>query len=376
MNKKKIIRIVAVSAAGLVVLLALFAPFFASSRSRKTSDPVAVHNSELNGSSNMAASRSNASYAAETAAVAAEDYYFDPSYDAIDEFGGDYYYEDSEYYSSAEVSPDGSFTELSTSEATPAKLIRTMTMTVETVNFEQVDTDIRTRMNQLGGYFEDSTVSGTGNVNDARRGYYVIRIPADKLDEFVSYFGSSCTVISQSESTRDVTLEYVDTESRISSLRTEMEVLNGMLENAEDLDTLIMLQSRITEIRYQIENYESQLRAVDNQVDYSTLTLNVNEVTIETEPEPIQEYTFGEKVSKAYNEGLEDLKVKMQDMTISFCYAAPDMIARLIVLAVIALLIFVIYLIVRACIRRSKAKRAKKTSPETPENTTADKKPE
>ena len=47
----------------------------------------------------------------------------------------------------------------------------------------------------------------------------------------------------------------------------------GLKEKADTLDAVIALEKRLSEIRYDLESMESQLRLYDNQVEYSILRL-------------------------------------------------------------------------------------------------------
>ncbi len=87
--------------------------------------------------------------------------------------------------------------------------------------------------------------------------YLTARIPAELSDQFVGQLGSLGTMVSQSESAEDITLRYTDTESRIASLKTEQERLLALLDKADSLDSIITLESRLTEVRYELENYQS-----------------------------------------------------------------------------------------------------------------------
>ena len=145
-------------------------------------------------------------------------------------------------------------------------LIRTVMITAETTNYNQVAADLESRVRECGGYIEYSSMHGTGNNRDLRSGSYTVRVPADKLDSLIEAVGSSCTVTSSNENTTDVTLEYVDTKARIESLRVEYDQLLNLLAQAEDLDTIIVLQNRLTDVRYQIESAESRVRVLENQM--------------------------------------------------------------------------------------------------------------
>ena len=91
------------------------------------------------------------------------------------------------------------------------------------------------------------------------------RIPADRLDRFVETVESAGNVTSKQEQVTDVTLQYSDTESRKKSLEIEQERLWALLEKAESLDAVVALEARLSEIRYELESYTSQLRPYDNQ---------------------------------------------------------------------------------------------------------------
>jgi len=175
----------------------------------------------------------------------------------------------------------GSSTATTRSELNPEEgrlLIRRVTLSVETLNFSELCNNVNARTKEVGGYIETSSQGGTGNARDLRTAYFVIRVPEDKLDSLISEFGGQATIVSQSETTDDVTLDYVDTQSKLEAYRIEQEQLLEMLDEAKDLDTIILLQNELTNVRYEIEYYESSLRMLENQVTYATLTLNIEEV--------------------------------------------------------------------------------------------------
>ena len=155
------------------------------------------------------------------------------------------------------------------------KIIRRVNVSMETRDFDQMQTNLYDAIGAAGGYSE--------NVNEYshsgyRRATYVIRIPSANLEAFLTSLSSLGNVLSRNESMEDVTLAYVDTESRIKALKAEETALIEMMEKAEDLNSLLSIRSRLTEVRYQLDSYESQLRKYDNLIDYSTVTVNVNEV--------------------------------------------------------------------------------------------------
>ena len=236
----------------------------------------------------------------------------------------------------------------------PAKgrlLIRNVNITAETKDFDNVRNAVEDKVKELGGYIERSGVSGTGTAGSLHNATYVIRIPAEKLDELISTVGSNCTVTNSSESTTDVTLSYVDTKARLDSLRVEQEQLMELLKQAKDLDSIIVLQNRITEIRYQIESAESTLRVLENQVTYATLSLRLREVMEIKPQEPPHIDTYGEKIVKTFKNSLKNIGEFFKGVFLVLVAVSPVLVP-LIIITVIGIIILV------NAIKKGKKRRA------------------
>ena len=231
-------------------------------------------------------------------------------------------------------------------------LIRTVSITAETVNYAEVASELENQVKALGGYIEYSSMRGTGNNKDLRSGSYTIRVPADKLDSLIDTVGGNCTITASNENTSDVTLEYVDTKARIESLRVEYEQLLELLDNAQDLDTIIILQSRITDVRYDIESNESRIRVLENQVQYATLSLTLQEVLEEKEIEEPHVVTYGEKVMNQFKDMWENTVEFFQDLLLGIIACIPGLIF-------IAVNVVIVLIIVFTARKKRRARRAK-----------------
>ena len=276
-----------------------------------------------------------------------------------DELSGGY--ADAEYYDLSDNTQSGS-------ASLPAgnMLIRNMTLSVETENFDQMFENIRTQVSEKQGYFENMSVNGTGKENDYKYGTFVIRVPADKLDELASSLSGFGTVTYTSETTEDVTLDYVDIQSHLSALRTEQESLLALLEEAEDLETIIELQNYLTDIRYEIESYESQSRTMENLVDYATLTLNVSEVVKEEEPvdiEDVRNETLSDKMRSEFNDSISDVKESGKDLLVSIARNTPYFVVRLPIFIIIG---FVVVKVIKKFRKRKTVNNTVPTTDKTP----------
>ena len=181
-------------------------------------------------------------------------------------------------------------------------------------------------------------------------------IPAEKLDAFISGVSEIANVTSRSENTNDVTLSYYDMESHVKALRSEYETLLGILEKCTELKDVISVQSRITEVLYQIESYQSKLNNYDNLVAFSTVTMNISEVERETVVNP---ETLGERISAGFRETVADISEGLEDFTVDFIVNLPYL---LIWTAIIVIAVLVIRIFIRRMKRKIAVKRVNPSS--------------
>lgn len=260
--------------------------------------------------------------------------------------------EDAEWDMAAEeVGSASGSTETPQVQDTNRKLIKNVDMDVETEEFDTLLDKMEKKVDSLGGYVESSyTYNGSSYYgSNNRNASMTIRIPAEKLDDFLSEVAESSNVISRNDSVTDITLQYVDMESHKKALLAEQDRLLELMEQVETIEDIITLESRLSEVRYQIESMESQLRTYDNQVSYSTIYLNINEVTKLT---PVKEQSTWEKISTGFVESLYGVGTGILNFIIRFIINLPYLV-------VWAIVIFVIVLIIKL-IRKSMKKRKEK----------------
>ncbi len=171
---------------------------------------------------------------------------------------------------------------LSEQDLSSRKLIKTVSLTMQTRAFDALKQQLEESIASYGGYIENSSYDAPGG--QSYRYYYLcVRIPSANLDAFVNKAGELGTITNKSENVRDVTLDYVDKAAYKESLQTEYERVMELLAQAKDLEQILALESKLSELRYEINSYESQLRTYDNQIDYSTVNINISEVEYEKE---------------------------------------------------------------------------------------------
>ncbi len=215
------------------------------------------------------------------------------------------------------------------------KLIKRVNMEAETEDLQTLLPQVTGKVAELGGYIESQELyNGSIHASYRRRSANMtIRIPADRLGEFTSQVEGISNVVNYSETTDDVTLKYVDTESRVKALEVEQERLLAMLEKAENLKDLLEIEDRLTDVRYELESYASQLRALDNKINYATVNLHINQVKVYTEVEP---QTVWQRIGSGFSGNLSDIGEDLTDFFVWIVTYSPQLIFWAAVIAVIA----------------------------------------
>ena len=247
-----------------------------------------------------------------------------------------------------------------TSEAaqTAEKIIYTYNYSVETKQFDTFMDTVQKRISEYGGYLESSETNGNTNLNMTRYANMVIRIPADKMDQFLAMVKENSNVTYAGCSTENVTLSYVDLQSHIKALKVEQETLMGLLERATKLSDVLKLQEQLTDVRYQLESYESQLRVYDNRIDYATLYLDINEV--ERETNVADKLSYGEEIRQGLSDTFYALGQGFRGFSIW-------LIVNLPVILLLAVIVLVVVVVIRKVIRRQGREKRKKWEVKQPQ---------
>ena len=229
------------------------------------------------------------------------------------------------------------------------KIIESYTYSLETKTYNSFVAELETQIKSLGGYIES-----LDSHNSSSSGYiscsYSIKIPTEKKEELKSFIEENANVLSSSIDTQDVTLSYIDVESRLKSLRLEQESLETLLENAQSVSDIITVQERLSEVIYEIESYESQLRSMDNDIDYTSFYLSVREV----EHESVKvEDTVWQRIGANLSKNFAAVGEFFEDLFVGFVSLLPLWII-LGVMGLIALLI------VKLSIKGARKRRAKR----------------
>ena len=216
------------------------------------------------------------------------------------------------------------------------KLIRRVSMDIQTRNMEEFLCAIDEKVNQLEGYIESSNVKMGADSDANRHASLTIRIPVEKTEDFANHISSVSNVTATSESAEDITLNYVAIESRQKALQAEEARLLALIDKAANLSELLQLEKRLTEIRSELETVTSQLKLYDNLVDYSTIQLEISEVKEYT---PTEKPGFWQRIGEGFANSLRNTGKILLELLIFLVCALPYLTPPIVILGIVLLIV-------------------------------------
>lgn len=234
------------------------------------------------------------------------------------------------------------------------KLVRRVDIRAETEDLDALLSDLNDRIAALGGYIESQQIYNNSS-RTSRNANLTIRIPAERLSEFANAVTGWTNVLRYTESQEDVTLRFVDTEGRLKALEIEQERLLALMEKTETMSSLLEIEKRLTQVRYELESVASQLRVISNQVDFATVELSAEQVITYTE---VEQKTVWQRTGSGFMESLRSVGNAFVELFVWTVSHLP----QLVILAAAALAVAWI-------VRCSTKKRKDRKKPEAPKNT-------
>jgi hypothetical protein len=159
------------------------------------------------------------------------------------------------------------------------QLIRNANVTWVVDEFDRGSDYLRARISQDGGYIANEEIS---QWEESQTGYFQIRLPADRLDPFLEALEDMGTVQNRNLYTEDVTMEYVDVQSRIQVMRVKEARLLELIAQSGDLADLLAVENELGATRGELESLEGRMRYLSNQVEYSTVSLQLRQKPVST----------------------------------------------------------------------------------------------
>ncbi len=186
------------------------------------------------------------------------------------------------------------------------KLIRNATAELEVASFEDSVQRITAFATEEKGYV--STTSSEKQANGKLRGEIVVKVLPDNLDRFLGKLRGIGELKNQALTTEDVTKAYFDTESRLKNARLmEQRLIEILKTKSKDVADLLEVEKELGRVREQIETMQGELKFMDSQVSFATVTITLAEKNMNLPAafllkERAQLSLYATEVEKTYND--------------------------------------------------------------------------
>lgn len=168
--------------------------------------------------------------------------------------------------------------------ATPVeqRLVRTATLDLQTRDVTTTAAKVRSLVTASRGFVADErTDTGRGSSADdeptARsRSVLTLRVPAASLDEVMQQVGQAGTVLHRSQSSQDVSAQYVDTESRVRSQTASVVRVRALLSRATRIGDVVQIEGELARRQSDLEALQAQLASLQDRTTLSTLTVTIS----------------------------------------------------------------------------------------------------
>ena len=233
------------------------------------------------------------------------------------------------------------------------KIIRNANISVKVDNFNTAYGKINFFISGIG-YVQETKINANEHYVNSEQilltsGIIIIRVDADKFDSVLKDIKGLGTITEENIKTDDVTEKFFDIESRLRLLGYEQSRLEEILKSTTDIDAIFKTESRLTDIRHEIERLTGTLNKLKDLVNLSTITINMHEKLPESANKVPEEKSYWGKLSENFVSSLNGV--------IDFCGSALLAFASSIpVLALLSIIFMVCLFTYRKFFKNKKEK--------------------
>jgi hypothetical protein len=123
-------------------------------------------------------------------------------------------------------------------------------------------------------------------------GEMTISVPSDRLDRSLDALARVGTVVRRQSSSDNVRDEYVDTQSRVQTMRASVDRVRALMTKATDIAQVVTLESELSRREADLEALEAQLASLKDRVARSPIQVSLTAAATVVKPKPDQDTGF------------------------------------------------------------------------------------
>jgi hypothetical protein len=161
----------------------------------------------------------------------------------------------------------------------PRKIIYNADLWVVVKDVATAEERLRQLVKEHGGFVAAAESSGASG--SRRTGMWKVRLPADRLEDFVAAAQDLGVPERSKRDSQDVTEEYYDLEDRIKNKKAEQEALRGYLADKKatsKLEEILAVERELSRVRGELDGMEGKLRRLRDLSALATVTVHLQEI--------------------------------------------------------------------------------------------------
>jgi Domain of unknown function (DUF4349) len=184
----------------------------------------------------------------------------------------------------------------------------------------------------------------TSQTEGAATGTMTIRVPAAHFDRAFGQVGQLGTVESSSVTGKDVTNQYLDYRAHLQNLVGRRTVLRGLLAQTTTIGESLTVYNQLAGVQEQIDQLQGELRLLNDQVEESTLTVDIREESAPAGSSETNGAIHNPSLSRAWDRAIQGFFGIIATIIVGLGYLLP-----------VAVIAGVVYAVVRLARRRGRA---------------------
>lgn len=219
------------------------------------------------------------------------------------------------------------------------KIVYTATMKLETTEYDKAHASLKELIETHHGFISSENESQASYKSTAKVLNITVRVPAEEYEAFVAEAGDVATMTSFSSKADNVTRQYSETQSIISSLEVQEKRLLELEAQAANVDELLDIEDRLQEVRSDLMIQRNSLSKLDTDISYSTITITLSDVKESGSATPSVREGLGERLGSGAAEAWDDFVEGFEDFLVDLVSIWPRLLIAIIVIVVVVALI-------------------------------------
>jgi hypothetical protein len=168
-----------------------------------------------------------------------------------------------------------------------------------------------------GDVFSLDVSKGDG-ASSASAGSMEIRIPATRFDTAMSSVAAVGNVRERSVSAQDLTGSLTDSQARLRNLLQTEDDIRRIMDRSGSVEQVMDAENQLSQVRQQIEELESQIKSMRDQVAYATIDVDLQAETATVQARP----TAASQLASAWNAAVAQLAQSVVDLVAALMWIA------------------------------------------------------